>query len=175
MASKTLRNMLLSLAVVLIPVGLIMALFTHNPPQKAKAVDWQGPLTVARREAPYPVLAPTFASGWTATKAQWTKQGAPLPDGTPAVGNEWHMAWISPDELYYGLDQRDSQERDLIAKASRDGKPDGDSSVKGVVWTRYLSPDERTRALARQADGVTTVVSGDVPYANLEQFANTLA
>jgi hypothetical protein len=42
------------------------------------------------------------------------------------------------------------------------------------VWQRRISADERTRSLVLTAPQVTTIVFGDLPYADLESFAATL-
>ena len=53
-------DMIRSLAVILIPLVIITVLFTDLPDDKpVTEVDWQPVLAVARRDAPFPVLAPT--------------------------------------------------------------------------------------------------------------------
>ena len=169
--------MLLSLAVILVPLVIITALFTDLPDEKpVEEVDWKPVLAVAREQSPYPVLAPTnLPSGWRATRATWVKVGEPHLNGEPSVRNLWLLGFLSPDDTYVSLGQGDQQIEDFIAEQTRQGAVDGESTVGGQSWQRRVSPDGRTRSLVRQEPQVTTVVSGDVDYAALETYASTLS
>ena len=170
-------DMIRSLAVILIPLVIIAALFTNVPEDKPVAeVDWRPVLTTARREAPFPVLAPTnLPEGWRATQVEWVQKGEPYRDGQPSVRNLWSLGFLTPDQVFIGLDQGDGPPDDLIEDQTRDGTGDGQSTVDGQTWERRLSPDERTRSLVRTEPKVTSIVSGDLPYEALEAYASTLA
>jgi Protein of unknown function (DUF4245) len=166
-----------SLAVILIPLFVITVLFTDLPDDKpVNEVDWRPVLAVARRDAPFPVLAPTnLPEGWRATQAEWVETGDPFRDGEPSVRDQWSLGFLTPDNVFIGLDQGDRQPESLVQEQSRDGRPDGQSTVNGQAWERLLSPDGRTRSLVRREPAVTTIVSGDLGYDALEAYAATLA
>jgi len=169
--------MVRTLAVILVPLVIIAVLFTDLPDDKPVAeVDWQPVLAVARRDAPFPVLAPTnLPGGWRATQAQWVETGDPFRDGQPSVRNLWQLGFLTPDDVFIGLDQGDLEPDSLVKEQTRAGTPDGQSTVNGQTWERLVSPDGRTRSLVRREPAVTTIVSGDLAYDALEAYAATLA
>jgi hypothetical protein len=170
-------DMIRSLAVILIPLVILTALFTDVPKQRAVTeVDWRPVLATARREAPYPVLAPTnLPAGWRAVQAEWDKAGGTTQNGQPSVRNLWQLGFLTPDDIFIGLDQGDLLADDLIDEQSRAGAPDGESTVNGQGWQRLVSPDGRTRSLVRRDPTVTSIISGDLPYPALEAYAATLS
>jgi hypothetical protein len=170
-------DMIRSLAVILIPLVIITVLFTDLPEDKpVNQVDWQPVLAVARRDAPFPVLAPSnLHEGWRATQAEWVETGDPFRDGQPSVRNQWALGFLNPDDVFVGLDQGDLRPEDLVEEQTRQGTADGQSTVNGQAWERLLSPDGRTRSLVRREPAVTTIVSGDLAYEALEAYAGTLA
>ncbi|HLL61629.1 MAG TPA: DUF4245 domain-containing protein [Propionibacteriaceae bacterium] len=170
-------DMIRSLAVIIIPLVIVAVLFTDLPDDKpVETLNWQPVLAVARRDAPFPVLAPTnLPEGWRATQAEWVETGEPFRDGEPSVRNQWSLGFLTPDDVFIGLDQGDRQPDNLVEEQSRDGAPDGQSTVNGQTWERLLSPDGRTRSLVRREPAATTVVAGDLGYDALEAYVATLA
>ena len=102
-------DMVRSLAVILIPLVIITVLFTDLPEDRpVTEVDWRPVLATARRDAPFPVLAPTnLPEGWRATQAEWVEVGEPHLDGQPSVRNLWQLGFLNPDDVFIGLDQGD--------------------------------------------------------------------
>jgi hypothetical protein len=145
--------MVRSLAVLLIPVVVLTYFFTRTS------------------EPPVKVAVP---GDWRATKVGWTQQGQGGLNGEPSPRNLWELGFLDATDTYVELDQGDLQSRDLVADKTRDGLPDGQSTVQGEVWERRVSSDDRTRSLVRATDALTTIVTGDVPYEDLESFAATL-
>ncbi|MFT4218666.1 MAG: DUF4245 domain-containing protein [Micropruina sp.] len=173
--SPTVPQMVVAVAALLIPVVLIYLWFSRIPEPEVRAVDWQPVVATARAEAPYPVAAPeNLPETWTAVRARWTPKGEAGLDRQPAVGDTFQLGFLTPDQIYIGLDQRDADPQGLIRTASRNGRADGESILDGVRWQRFVSDDDRTRALVRSDDQSTVVISGDLPYEALEAFATTL-
>jgi hypothetical protein len=170
-------DMIRSLAVILIPLLIITVLFTDLPDDKpVDQVDWRPILAVARREAPFPVLAPSnLPEGWRATQAEWVEAGEPFRGGEPSPRDQWSLGFLTPDDVFIGLDQGDRQPADLVKEESREGTPDGQSTINGQPWERLVSPDDRTRSLVRREPAATTIVSGDLGYDALEAYVTTLA
>lgn len=169
--------MIRSLLVILIPLIIITVLFTRLPDDsdQVKVVDWVPVLTTARAEAPYPVQAPAAVpGGWRATQVSWVKQGNPGLNGEVSPRNSWELAMLNADDRFVGLTQGDQQVDDLITEETRAGEADGQSTVNGQVWLRLLSPDGRTRSLVWSQPNVTTIVTGDLPYEELDSYAGTL-
>ncbi len=170
-------DMARSLVVILIPVIAITYFFTRTPDEPTiKTLDWVPVLATARDQAPYRVLAPrAVPQDWRATRVTWVPQGRPYLNGEPSPRNLWELGFLDSTDTYIELDQGDLDGADLAADKSRKGVVDGSSQVQGQSWERRISEDERTRSLVRTADGVTTIVAGDVGYPDLESFAGTLA
>lgn len=168
--------MVISMAVILLPIVLISWIFTRTPPDgPVRVVDWQPVLAQSRQVAPYALLGPVgLPPTWVATKAEWATTGQPAVNREAAPGNTWQLGMLTPDKVYVSLTQRDAAGPALIAQISRDGRQDGASSIGGASWTRWVSGDDRTRTLSRVDGGVTTVVSGDLSYDGLDAFASTL-
>ncbi|MCW3156687.1 DUF4245 domain-containing protein [Micropruina sonneratiae] len=174
--NATVSQVLIACAVLLVPVVLIYLWFSRVPDPTPRPVDWQPVVTLAKTEAPYPVAVPeNLPEGWTVVRARWTPAGEPGLNQQPAVGDTLQLGYLTPDQVYLGLDQRNTDPKGLIAAASRATTADGESELAGVSWQRYVSDDRRSRALVRSDEQSTLVISGDLPYEALEAFAGTLA
>lgn len=173
--NATVLHMLVAMAVLFIPVILITQLFTRNPEPPVTAIDWQPVAQQAASESEYEVLAPaSLPEGWIATRARFIPTGQPVFGGDPAVGDTFQLGFLSPEQRYVGLDQRDVAPEQLIATVTRNGRPDGTIEAQGRTWERMVSDDGRTRSLVSTREGAVTIVSGDLPYEALSAFATTL-
>ena len=147
--NPTARDMIVALAVLLLPVLVITWWFTRVPEPTVTRVDWAPLVAQARAESPYRVAVPTgLPDTWAPVRARWTPKGDPGIDGRPVPGNTWQLGFLTPDQRYLGLDQRDDDGADLISGVTRAGIRDGSSSVQGESWQRWASPDGRTRRTA---------------------------
>lgn len=164
------------MAVILVPVVLITIFFTRPTETPVRVVDYQPILARARAQAPFEVLAPqNLPATWRPTVAQWTRQGEPYLDEAASIRNRWKLGYLAPEDVYVEVTQGDVQPQQFVGDVTRDGVPDGASTVAGRSWERRVSPDERTRSLVLGGPTVTTVVVGDSPYEALEAFAATLS
>ena len=167
--------MLIAIAALLLPVVLIYTWFSRIPEPEVRPVDWRPVVAQAQAQAPYPVAVPqNLPDTWAVVRARWTPLGQPGLDQAPAVGNTFQLGYLTPRQIYIGLDQRDVDPQGLIRTASRDGAADGESVLAGVAWKRYVSDDDRTRSLVRTDNSSTVVISGDLSYQALEAFASTI-
>jgi len=171
-----LRDMALTLVVIMVPVIVVYYLFSHTPEPTAQAVDWKPAYTQAQAEASYPVLAPAgLPDTWVPTHARFTAKGESLVNGATALGNTWQLGYVSPEMVYVGLTQRDVDGDRLVRELLKDPLAEGASTIAGQPWQRYASADGGTRALVRTANDVTTIVVSAMSYEGLEAFAATLA
>lgn len=168
--------MFLSLLVILVPLAIIVAIFSQGPTQaKVQTVNWKPVATEAAEQAPYPVLTPIeLPAGWRATRVSWTRIGQPDPTGNVSVRNRWELGVLTDSDVYLELDQGDKLANDMVADLSNGGQPDGTSNVNGQTWKRLVTDDNRTRSLVLTAPGVTTLVTGDADYSTLETYAGLL-
>jgi hypothetical protein len=165
---QTVRDMVLSMAVVSVVVLFLVAPWNWNPPDPVKVVDWQPVVTGARDAYDWPVLAPAgLASGWRATSARIETAG----DGLPVVV----VGWLTPDEQFLGLQQSQTRMTDFPRTASVQGSPTGAAVViGGRSWERWQNADETRRSLVAQEGDVTYVVTGMGDWASIDAFAAKL-
>lgn len=171
------RDMILSLLVILVPAAGLYWLFGYEPDEPSVAAVDHAPIVAdARAQAGYPVLAPTsLGDGWKVTKARWAAKGENLPGSGAASGNTWQFGALGPDKVYYELRQRDADVAALVSDATRTGYPDGSSTVSGKAYVRMTSADGRTHCLVDQTKSVGTTICADTDFAHVEEFAKQLS
>ncbi|SHJ73048.1 Protein of unknown function [Tessaracoccus bendigoensis DSM 12906] len=174
---STARDMFISMAVIMVPVLLIVWFFTQTTDHDPEAADIAGVLTRARAESPYPLLvAQGLGDDWTPVRVAFAKDGQPWITKDPAVGDSWQVGYLSPDGTYFGVQQRNDGGARFIASVTRDGAPvGGEVDAAGRSWERFESSDGRTRSLVSETDNVTSIVTADTDFLELEAFAATLA
>ena len=170
------RDMVISMAVLLVPIAIIVWWFTVTPEPEPQAVDVDGTLTRALAETPYPLLrAGDLGDGWIPARVAWAKEGDPWITSEPATGNWWQVGYLSPEQVYFGVQQRDGAAGAFVADTTREGKPLGGAvELAGRSWERFESDDGRTRSLVHADDEVTSIVTADTDFTQLEAFASTL-
>ena len=171
--------MILSLAVILVPVLVITFLFTRNlDDHPVEVVDWRPVLSQARKEAPFNVLAPVnLPDEWRPIRVSWVKVGENETGGEPSPRNAWQLAYLDPDDRFVAIYQGDRERDNFLDSVTREGQVDPEQAevtIEGQTWKRYVSKDERTRSLVQTSTKVTTIVVGDEEYEALEAFASTL-
>ena len=168
--------MVISLLVIMIPVAILAFVLTRGQDEPVvKTVDWQPVAAQARQQAPFEILTPVeLPAGWRATQTSWTKIGQADPTGNESVRNRWRLGVLTDQDIYIELDQVDKQAGDFVDDITREGQPDGTSQVDGQTWKRLVTDDDRTRSLVLATPAVTTVVSGDTSYQQLETYVGLL-
>lgn len=169
-------DMLISMAVLLIPIALILWFFTDNPEAEVEPIDIQPQLTRAEAESPYPVLRATnLPEGWEPVRAAWAKDGSKWIDDQAAVGNAWLLGYMGPDGIYYGVEQRDRAAGDVIVRITREGHETGETvEAAGMEWTSYESKDGRTTSLVSRDGDAVAVIAADTDLDAVAAFATTL-
>ncbi|MDO4783634.1 MAG: DUF4245 domain-containing protein [Propionibacteriaceae bacterium] len=171
------RDMFWSMAVLLIPVLVIIAIYARPGDETPQRIDYLPVLTRAQQESPYPVLAPrNLPETWTPTRARWAKAGEAWLDGKPAAGNSWQLGFIDPEGIYIAVQQRDGAAiAAFVAQLTRDGSPGETVTLGGREWQRYISADGRTRSLVHTGPRMSAIVAGDTGFAQLDSFAEILS
>jgi hypothetical protein len=165
--SKTPRDMIISLGVVLLVIGALWAVAPRRHYDAVHQIDYTQALRDARGAAPYRVLAPEGLSPrWRATSVRY--------DGDVNGAAQWHLGFVSPENEYVGLEQSNGPARDFIFNLSNRGLADGSTVVAGESWDRYLRETRDVRSLARTENGVTTLVTGTASYEEMAEFAAAL-
>lgn len=161
---QTVRDMVISLVVVLAAIGVILALTWRPAPDPVRVIDPAPALTLARAQADYPVVYPAdLDAGWRPTSARWELTPASMPD--PA----WHVGFVTPDDAYAQLGQSATENPAYLASQVGRGQPSGE----WAGWQTYESAGQR--ALVSIVDGVTVVVSGTAEWPTLQALAERLS
>ncbi len=167
--AQNLRDMVLSMVVVVLICLVVVAVAGRAQPTPTTRVDYQPVLIRARAAADFPVLAPVVSpADWTPTSARYE----PLPDlpGVPV----WQVGWVTAGEQYVGLSQARTTDRRFLAERTRDGRRVGVVTLGSTAWERWENAEAGERSLVCTTDGVTTVVTGTVDWTVLEPFATSL-
>ncbi|MFF4487224.1 DUF4245 domain-containing protein [Streptomyces sp. NPDC001544] len=163
---KTVRDMILSLAVVGLAAGVIYLFVPHDDhTPDLERVDYRVELLTARRAADYPVAAPEgLPSTWKATSVRF--QGDQF--------DRWHLGFQNPGGQYVAVEQSTQKRADFIDTASQGAKATKVTErIGGRTWRRYTGG--RYDALVLQdTPGSTTVVAGTASFAQLTKMAEAL-
>ena len=168
--NTTVRDLALSLVVLGVVVYAIYLFIPHDSkadPVKTETVSYSVELQQARRDAPYKVAGPEGLGGqWRPTSV--TYSAADRKNVT------WHLGFIDPQQQYVAVEQSNGAADAFISDVTLDAHRDGTRTVTvaGLTWQRYTGG--RYSALVRKEHGVTTVVLGTAPDAQLRQLAASL-
>lgn len=171
------RDMVISMAVLLVPLALIAWLFTSDPEPEVEIVDVAPVLAMAEDESPYPVLrAVNLPGDWVPTRVAWAADGNQWFTGEPAVGNSWQLGYLAPNGIYVGLQQRDRAVESFVSDITQEGRRQSEvTDLAGRTWEHWVSDDDRTRSLVWRDGDMVAVVSGNTDFDQLDAFAGTLS
>ncbi len=171
------RDMVISMAVIIVPLALITWLFTNDPDPQVEPVDVAPVLARAEAESPYPVLrAVSLPAQWVPTRVAWAADGNMWITEQPAVGNSWQLGYIAPNGIYVAVQQRDRAVEAFISTVTQQGRRQSESTeVAGRTWEHWVSNDDRTRSLVWRDGDMVAVVSGNADFEELDAFAGSLA
>lgn len=161
--------MTLSLVVLGLLVFVIYLFVPHgsHAADPVRPVSFTVELSQARRDAPYPVAGPEgLDAGWRATTVTYS--------GADPSNVTWHLGFVDPEQQYVAIEQSNGAADAFVASVTINGHRDGTrtETVAGQVWDRWTGG--RYDALVRKEAGVTTVVLGTAPDAQLRRMAAAL-
>jgi hypothetical protein len=163
---KTVRDMILSLALIGIAAAVIYVFVPHDDhAPDIKRVDYRVELLTARRAASYPVAAPEgLPDTWKATSVRF--QGA--------ESDRWHLGFQDPDGQYVQVEQSAGKRAEVIDQASQGARATKRTErIDGRTWTHYTGG--RYDALVLEdSPGSTTVVAGTASFDKLTTMATAL-
>ncbi|MGJ6980865.1 DUF4245 domain-containing protein [Aestuariimicrobium soli] len=167
------RDMVLTMAVLMIPVLLIVWFFQRTPDEPPlPVVNWQEQVALARKQADFEVLAPaSLPDGWRATQASFSQAGG----GQGSAYDELRLGFLNADNLNLQVRQaKTSNARAFLTQNTRDGYDSGAQKVGDQVWKQVTSADGRTTYLLGERPDSLVLVSGDTSAATLVAFAGML-
>jgi hypothetical protein len=169
----TIRDMLLSLAVIAVPIGVVLAIEPSkagNPVHVIDSASFQGNLAAARAAEPFTVLAPTgLSASWRATSETYQQPGA-------AAAADWHVGYLTPSGGFAELEQTTESVAGFLNDQHSNATQVAAVQVDGTTWQRYTgtTPPALKNLLVREDGKSTVIVAGSAPIAELQQFAGSL-
>ena len=160
--------LLRALIPLLVIVGLTVLLVwpRGDHPDGVHVVDITGPIAAARQQVGFDILVPTTLD------ARWRPNHTDLVPSGPANAASFTIGYVSPSGQYAEfLESSDRPE----AVAAQYGPLSGDGGipVRGAEWERFRTTKGR-ELLRHTTAGVTVIVTGTAPSAELVQLAEAL-
>ena len=172
----TVRDMVLSLAVIALPIAVVLAIKPSkagDPVHPVDAAAYQTTLGAARAAEPFPVLAPTgLPADWKLTSAYYNPAGGSGPA-------EWHLGYLTPSGGYASLEQTSESFAGYLADQHSNASQDTAVQISGATpaqWQRYTgtAPGGLRTLLYTQNAKSTVIVAGSAPLTDLEKLAAAL-
>jgi hypothetical protein len=170
----TIRDMLLSMALIVLPILLVIWLMPSNTPKSAVAdvstAEYQAMLTAARSDLPFTALSPTgLPGGWQLTSDDYESAGDTAAD--------WHLGYQTPAGRYAEFEQITETPAKFLSDQGSDATGVGNVTVAGDAWQEYTgsTPGGLKTLLFRQ-DGKSSleVVAGSASLTELETLVGSL-
>ena len=169
------RDMVLSLAVIAVPIGVAFAIEpskSGDPVHVIDAASFQTTLGAARQSVPFTVLTPTgLPSSWRLTSAYYQPSAATAAD--------WHLGYLTPSGGYASVEQTTEPLVSFLNDQHSDASPNTAVQITGAtpdVWQRYTGTTPTgLRTILFHTDAKDTVmVAGSATLTELEQLAAAL-
>jgi len=166
-AGKTLRDMLLSIGVIMAIVGVVVVFQQRGGPG-ITVIDPGPAYAGARDGAHFAVRTPHVPRTWRPTSARTERS----PGGLLTL----RVGFITPTGQYAQLVESDLPRPELLGRELSAGvRPLGEVTVQGAVWQRLPGAQAGDRAIARTQGKVTYLVSGTAKLPELQALAGSLA
>lgn len=153
---------MLVIALIILVIYGIGKLFTTDPGDPVKPIDYAQVVAQARPAADFELLAPSsLPQGWKATSARFDP-------------NSWHLGVLTSDETYLGLEQVKTSPAKAVDRFADGSRPAGTADIAGSTWDVRKGPDNRI-TFVRTESGLTTLVNGTAPRAVVERYVASLS
>jgi hypothetical protein len=170
----TIRDMVLSMALIALPLLLVLWLMPSNTPKTPVTVvstsQYQAMLSAARSDLPFVALGPTGLPGsWQLTSDDYEPAGETAAD--------WHLGYDTPSGKYAEFEQVNETITQYLNAQSSDATRSGTVTAGGVSWQEYTgtAPGALKTLLFRQGGSSSLeVVAGSGALAELETLAESL-
>ncbi|NAZ81923.1 DUF4245 family protein [Kineococcus sp. R8] len=157
------RSMVISMAVIL---GIVMAVVLLLPRPNSiqqPAADVPNAASGGVRTLSFTPPVPLGLDGWEATSAEVNRSTDDI--------RTWHVGYRTAAGKYVSIevarDVTPAWQRAQIAG----GSADGEQTIDGETWQRFLQPERDRHSLVREQGGVTVIATGEGDYTVLGQLA----
>jgi hypothetical protein len=161
----TVRDMVLSLAVVLGVIGLIMLLTSTPNPDPVREVDPISTFTLASAQASFPVVIPEL-DGLRATSVRW--EPTQYSQSEPV----WHVGFVTASQEYLQVAQSATTDEKFLSNELLGVTASGEETISGQSW--LIFDGGNSRAMVNVTPKATTVVSGTLELVELKEAVESL-
>ncbi|MGA8118193.1 MAG: DUF4245 domain-containing protein [Actinocatenispora sp.] len=161
------RNMIYSLAILLVPIVVALGVWQFlSSGHEVSTVDTRPAISQARQADRFPVSVPTgLSDGWRPTSAATTRTGDTV---TLRIG------YVTPSGGFAQLVESNRDSAKLLADSVSPGsRPSGSVRIDGRDWSRYTGEKNRD-VLALLEQRRTVVVIGQTTDTELHDLAASL-
>ena len=168
----TVRDMLLSLAVIGVPIAVVFAIEPSKAGTPVHVIDpasFQGNLDAARSAEPFSVLSPAgLDAAWRPTSENYRVAGSTAAD--------WHIGYLAPSGGFVELEQTTEAIGGFLNDQHSNATQTGTVQLGGTAWQHYTgtAPPALKNLLVRTDGKSTVIVAGSAPMSELEKFAESL-
>lgn len=167
------RDMVLTMALIVVPILLVIWLMPSNTPKTTVTPvsdsEYQAMLTAARGQLPFTAMSPTgLPASWELTSDDYQ------PAGESAA--EWRLGYQTAAGKYAEFEQTTESVAQFLSDQHSDATPSGTVTVAGQSWQRYAgtTPGGLKTLLFLQNGKSLEVVAGSAPLTELETLAGSL-
>ncbi|MCE7082126.1 DUF4245 domain-containing protein [Streptomyces sp. ST2-7A] len=171
LAGKSVRDMVLSMAVLLLGVFFVYLFVPNDPSQDpVRPVEYRVEANTASRAAPYELLTPRdLPEEWRATSVRYR--------AADEHGAVWRLGFMDPENEYAALAQTDTvggeEDAPFVVDLTRGARETGETVRIGDREWAWMTGDRYDALVSTGPDG-TVVVTGTAPRERLEFFAGSL-
>jgi hypothetical protein len=169
----TVRDMVLTMALIVVPILLVIWLMPSNTPKTVVTPisndDYQAMLTAARSQLPFTAMSPTgLPASWQLTSDDYQ------PAGDSAA--EWHLGYQTAAGKYAEFEQTTESVAQFLGAQNSDATRTGTVTVAGSAWQHYAgtTPGGLKTLLFLQNGKSLEVVAGSASLTELETLAASL-
>jgi hypothetical protein len=173
----TVRDMILSMALIVLPILAVIWLMPRTAPSSpvaaVSASEYQAMLSAARSNLPFTALSPTdLPAAWQLTSDEYQPEGQTAAD--------WHLGYITASGKYAVFEQTTESIAEFLNGESSNATVSGSVQMAGASWQEYTgtTPSALKTLLFRQSTvkGMNTieVVAGSAPMSELRTLADSL-
>ena len=164
---QSVGDMVRSLALVLLVVGVILFITWRPKPDSVKPVDPAVAVTLVTMQKDFPPLVPAgLPEGWVITSARFEptakSQGRPV----------FHLGYVTPSGNYAQVEESSSTSAGFLAESTDHGAATTSRQVGAITWQQWDSDKRHSLVFADSAYSV--VVSGTAMQDEIDALAGAL-
>lgn len=164
---QSVGDMVRSLALVLLVVGVILFITWRPKPDAVKPVDPAVAVTLVTMQKVFPPLVPSgLPEGWVITSARF--EPTAKSEGRPV----FHLGYVTPTGSYAQVEESLSTSAGFLAESTDHGAVTTSRQVGAITWQEWAADQRRSLVFVDSTHSV--VVSGTGAQDEIDALATAL-